>query len=454
MVMPRMEITDREVLYRSDIHFTPILNHDLIDATAVSMIVEKEYQRAGLSSTEIDTGAVIITGETAKKENAKKILEKMAGLAGDFVVATAGVNLESILAGKGSGASSYSKEKHVITANIDIGGGTSNIGVFKEGQTLDTACINIGGRLIELEKNSDKITYITEPARRVLKECGLSLVVGEKITFGDLKKITATMAQSVLETVTTRELSSLTSELMMTPHLRLDYHIEKISISGGVADYVYNNYRPITVSDVSKYGDIGPLLGYSIRETFQSQGIALIKPAETIRATVIGAGIHSVNISGSTIHVNETTLPLRNIAVISPFPGEVPQSVEDITSIVRREVERLTLDGSVQYLALAIKGPKTNTFTDIQVLAEGIAKGMKDYLRDKKPLILVLEMDCGKVLGQCLEIILKNSVELVVIDQVSVNEGDYIDIGKPIMGGIVVPVVVKTLVFENPGIKD
>ncbi len=102
--MPRMEISDKEVLYRSDIHFTPILDHLLIDAVAVSKIVDLEYKKAGFSHGEIDTGAVIITGETAKKENAKNILEAISGYAGDFVVATAGVALESVLAGKGSGA--------------------------------------------------------------------------------------------------------------------------------------------------------------------------------------------------------------------------------------------------------------------------------------------------------------------------------------------------------------
>lgn len=100
--VPRMEITSKEVLHRSKIYFTPILDHDLINAVAISRIVETEYKAAGVTPSDIDTGAVIITGETAKKENAKKILDALAGYAGDFVVATAGVNLEAIFAGKGS----------------------------------------------------------------------------------------------------------------------------------------------------------------------------------------------------------------------------------------------------------------------------------------------------------------------------------------------------------------
>jgi ethanolamine utilization protein EutA len=48
-----------------------------------------------------------------------------------------------------------------------------------------------------------------------------------------------------------------------------------------------------------------------------------------------------------------------------------------------------------------------------------------------------------------LGVLLGEDGEIVCIDQIRVDEGDYIDIGKPLMGGRVVPVVVKTLVFES-----
>lgn len=445
--VPRMEITDKEVLHRSDIHFTPLKDHDLIDAVAVAKIVETEYQHAGLTPEGIDTGAVIITGETAKKENAKNILESMAGLAGDFVVATAGVNLESILAGKGSGAAAFSKEKHRVTVNVDIGGGTSNIGVFREGRTLDTACLNIGGHLIEIEKNSDKITYIAEPARAVLRECGLSLGVGDHVHLLELKNVAREMAKSIVESITNHTLGDITLELLMTPPLRLDYPVERVMISGGVADYVYSDFNPMSVAQVSKYGDIGPLLGWAVREELRVAGIDPVKPGETIRATVIGAGTHSVNLSGSTITVREESLPLKNVSVISPFPEEIPETVEQIAEQVQRVVELVVSDGSTQQVALAMNGPEVVSFAAIQTLADGLIKGMTNYIGEGKPLIVVLQKDCAKVLGQTLQIRMGPKAEVICIDQVYVDEGDYIDLGKPLMGGRVVPVVVKTLVF-------
>ncbi len=447
-VVPKMEITEKEVLYKSKIHITPISNHQLIDAYALKNIIEEEYKQANITPEDIETGAVIITGETAKKENAQNIIEAISGLAGDFVVATAGVNLESILAGKGSGAASYSRNNHRITANIDIGGGTSNIGVFKHGQTIDTACINIGGRLIELEKNSDKINYIAKPAQVVLNQLGLDLQVGQKVSINQLKQITEQMARSILEALGKKEMTSVTENLMMTPPLKKDYTIEKVMISGGVADYVYNNYTPISVSDISKYGDIGPVLGWAIREAFEREKIDLIKPTETIRATVIGAGIHSLEISGSTIYVNENTLPIKNITVIAPFIDGVPEDTKQIEQEIKNEVVRLTSEGTDQYLALFLKEPKDLSYVTINNLAKAIVNAMEEYLKEKKLLIVITEADCGKVLGQCLDILLKHEVELVCIDQIHVEGNDYIDIGKPIMGGRVVPVVIKTLVFN------
>jgi len=447
--VPRMEITDKEVLHCSEIYFTPLMDQDTIDAVAIVRIVEGEYRKAGLVPSAIDTGAVIITGETAKKENAKAILTSMAGLAGDFVVATAGVNLESSLAGKGSGAAAYSKDKHRVTVNIDIGGGTANIGVFREGLTLDTTCLNIGGHLIELAKDSDKIVYIAEPARGMIREAGLALMPGDRVDLASLKRVVQLMARSIVEAISRRDLSAVTEEVLMAAPLRLDYPVERVMVSGGVADDVYNDFNPLSMAQVSQWGDIGPLLGWAVRQELAAAGIEPVRPAETIRATVIGAGAHAMNLSGSTITVRDESLPLRNVTVVSPFPQGIPDSVQAIGEAVARVVDRLVADGSAQTIALSMFGPEPATFVAIQDLAAGLVLGTAAYRQEGRPLVVVLQQDCAKVLGQCLQIQIGPGAQVVCIDQVSVDEGDYIDIGKPMMGGRVVPVVVKTLVFST-----
>lgn len=134
--VPRIVISDKRIIFRSEILFTPILADNLIDVEAIRDFVTKEYANAGIKKEEIGMGAVIITGETARKDNASNVLDAMSGFAGDFVVATAGPDLESIIAGKGAGAHTYAKENNTSVVNLDIGGGTTNLSLFDRGNSL------------------------------------------------------------------------------------------------------------------------------------------------------------------------------------------------------------------------------------------------------------------------------------------------------------------------------
>lgn len=231
--------------------------------------------------------------------------------------------------------------------------------------------------------------------------------------------------------------------------MRLEHTIRKVMISGGAADYVYAPQGPVTMAEVTAFGDFGPLLGWELKDCLESAGYVLEKPNETVRATVIGIGTQSVNLSGSTIHLQEKTLPLRNVMVLSPFSLTIPDSEQGIAEEIKQEMLRLQVNHAEGSVALTMKGPRTMSFTNIDRLAKGILLGMQEYLSQNSPLIIVIEADCGKVLGQCISANAYRPIEMVCIDQLEVEDCDYIDIGKPLMGGRVVPVVLKTLVFNR-----
>lgn len=149
--IPQIKVISKDVFYRSKVYFTPLLSRDEIDGEKVHDIIDGEYKKAGIKASDLSTGAVIITGESSRKKNAEDVVKAISGIAGDFVVATAGADLESVLAGKGSGAAQLSKDTGSIVANLDIGGGTSNICFFENGHMLDTACLDIGGRLVQIQ---------------------------------------------------------------------------------------------------------------------------------------------------------------------------------------------------------------------------------------------------------------------------------------------------------------
>ena len=447
-LVPRMQITDKTVDYKSGIYFTPIRDHTIVDAAKIEDLVRSEFVKAGVSPEEIDTGAVIITGETAKKENAKRISRQIAGLAGDFVVATAGGKLESIIAGKGSGAADYSRTNYCTVANIDMGGGTSNVGIFRNGKALDSCCINIGGRLLQIDRNTGTVTYISAPMDAILEDCGVNLRVNMQAEPGTLAKICARMADVVYECISSKSPGRLAKLLLMTEPLRLDYTIDVVMISGGVADYVYKDGFEPTLQETIQYGDVGPQLGWAVNRSFSSKGVKLIRPTETIRATVIGAGVQMLDVSGSTISVADDRLPLKNIPVMIPFSDAVPADEWEIARKVGQSIDNFYMADELENLAIALQGNQYFSFAEIREIAKGIIRGSEKLIRAGLPIIVVLEQDSGKALGQTLKY-LKPEADVICIDQIKVDEGDYIDIGKSIAGGSVVPVVIKTLVFET-----
>jgi len=79
--VPRVSIVDKQVIYKSQVYLTPLATPILIDGEAVRDLVAAEFRKAGFSPADVDTGAVIITGESARKENAALVLDKLSSFA-------------------------------------------------------------------------------------------------------------------------------------------------------------------------------------------------------------------------------------------------------------------------------------------------------------------------------------------------------------------------------------
>ena len=129
----KYNVSKRKIIYQSKIHFTPLKNNSEIDIETLSKLLIKDYKDAKIEIGDIDTGAVIITGESSKKNNAEEIVKKIALSSGKFVAASAGPNFETIIAAQGSGAVEYSQKNECYLIHCDIGGGTSKIAFIKRG---------------------------------------------------------------------------------------------------------------------------------------------------------------------------------------------------------------------------------------------------------------------------------------------------------------------------------
>ncbi|MDR1676953.1 MAG: ethanolamine ammonia-lyase reactivating factor EutA [Deltaproteobacteria bacterium] len=444
--VPRIKIIDKEIIHHGGNHFTPLLSPTIIDAEAVLAIVQEEYRLAGLSPADLAAGAVIITGETARKENSQAVLRTMSGLAGDFVVATAGSDLESILAGRGAGTAEKSKAyPGRLLANLDIGGGTTNTAIFSDGSPLDTSCLDIGGRQITVDKNL-RYSRVSDKYALLGKKLGLKFEEGQRVVQKDLEKLCRLLASIMAQSLGLAEGSAEDLELMITAHpLKSKYKLFGLTFSGGVADFIYGQ----AAIDPFMYGDIGPILGQAVADCPDFKSLVILKPQETIRATVVGAGSNSLELSGSTITVSHPEImPLKNIPILKLSASDEENNYRHFSS---RLAERLSWfregeDGGYQTIAVALKGPKNPTYDQVLALRDNLLNGLDDYLNSNDILIVVVEEDMAKSLGQTLRSALPDK-KIVSIDSVRVENGDYIDIGQPVASGRVVPVVVKTLVF-------
>ena len=444
--VPRIRIVDKKIIYRGDIHFTPLLNRSTIDIQKVKTIIEEEYIKAGVSPRSVSVGAVIITGETARKENSESAIKTLSGFAGDFVVATAGSDLESILAGRGAGTADMSRGiwgKALV--NLDIGGGTTNIGVFRDGAPVDTSCLDIGGRQIIIDSGNDTPVYIAEKVKTLIKRMGLYLSEGQKAARQDIEKLCARFAEILAEAIGLAP-PTADMDLFITSHpLRSSWQFAGLTYSGGVADCIYNEYDP---QNPYPYRDIGVILGNQIRLNSQLNRVERMMPKETIRATVVGAGSNAVDISGSTIAWSDKSiLPVQNVPIVKMTTEDEGDSCRLFAS---RLAEKLTWfkddAGTYQLVALGFEGVHNPSFSHIKELCGRIIEGMEDYLKGKNPVIIIIENDMAKSLGYALMNALPEK-KFIVLDSIKVDTGDYIDIGLPAASDRVIPVVVKTLVF-------
>jgi ethanolamine utilization protein EutA len=443
--VPRISIVDKEVIYKSDIYLTPLISQAEIDGLKLRDIVQMEYKRAGIRPSEISTGVAIITGETARKRNASQVMETLSGLAGDFVVTTAGPDLEGIIAGKGAGAHVISKETGKTVANLDIGGGTTNIAVFKGGEVIDTCCLDIGGRLIRFRDDGMKVQYIAPKLKQLCTETGVDIVQNREASKQQLKLITNRMAGILEEVLGIAAKSPALAYMVTAQDLRRDYSIDCVSFSGGVADCIYRSAD----NGVFRFGDIGMLLGEAIRKSSIFERFEILVPAETIRATVIGAGTHTVDISGSTINYTRDIFPVKNIPILKVSAKDEDNDYEMIAESIKEKLRWFHLEGEEQQVALAIKGVKNPSFSRVCKIAAEVLKGLEELLKTKLPIIVIIENDMAKALGQTIYSLLGYNRDVICIDNIKVENGDYIDIGKPLSGGRVVPVIIKTLVFNS-----
>jgi len=442
----RYIVVERETFFQSPVSLTPYSSDVRIDDRALGEIIDEAYRMAGMHPDDIDSGVVILTGEALRRENAEGIAGILAEQGGEFVCATAGNHMEAMLAAYGSGAALASHEEGKRILNIDIGGGTTKLGLVEGGRVLATAAIHIGGRLIVTDDDG-RITRLDPAGRHHAKRAGFDWSVGDAVAAGDLAGVVEGMTDLLVAAVTQNPPPDEALKLYLTDPIEDFGQIDGVMFSGGVAEYIYER-------ESQTFGDLGPLIGAALRK--RAAGGLLPGPmmpaGECIRATALGASEYSIQLSGNTSYISNPgkLLPRRNVQVLKPdleFAEEI--STDAVAAAIRAHFTAFDLDDSDADVALAFEWTGHPEYGRIKAFADGIAAGVADRVARGLQLYVMLDGDIALTLGNILrdEVGIEN--DILVIDGVLLRDFDYIDLGRIRLPSMTVPVTIKSLVFSD-----
>lgn len=432
----RPEVLERKVIGRSPILLTPFSGDWNLEAGPLQELIDSAFRTVGLGPEEIDTGAVIVTGEAARRDNARRIAELFSEQAGRFVCATAGPRLETILAAHGSGAVARSREEGSTLLNVDLGGGTTKVSLIRRGRIEQTTALNIGARLIAYDERG-YLVRLEKAGEQFLHDLGYRLKIGDKIGREILGRLALRMARVLFgvlegEQPPWRELFIMPSPGGLT-------EVDGILFSGGVSEYIYGRERSV-------FGDLGPLLGKEVKNQAKKRGYRILDSSEGIRATVIGASQYSIQLSGETIFVPEqSNLPLHNLRIFIVQVSWDPPVAERAKEAIQKTLGGLDPEVRGMPFALVLSTPPFLGYGAALELAKGIREALLALSPADRPQMLVFEQNVGRVVGE----MLPKECSIPCVDEISLSELDFIDVGTVVAGEDYVPVVVKSLAFGD-----
>ncbi len=443
----RFVVVNRKIIWQSPILLTPYLPDYTIDTDELAGFIGGCYPYAGVEPADIDSGAVVLTGEAIKRHNARAIADLFSEEAGRFVCASAGHHMECQLAAHGSGAVALSRGHNATLLNVDIGGGTTKFALIEKGRIVATAAIAVGGRLI-VEDPKLGLTRIEGPVQEVAQSLGIALALGAPLKPEDRARIVTRMARTIMGMIDLRAPSDLARRLLVTdpwPAHLANKGIDALTFSGGVAEYLYKR-------ETRRFGDLGFDLAHEIAHALARRRDLppVWDPGQGIRATVIGAAQFSVQTSGNTIAISKPDdLPLHNLPVMAcDFALGDAIDPEAVAATVRQAVSLADIEDGAGPVALAFPWRGDPSHARLHALASGVCAALPKTLAAGLPLALMIDGDIGMSLGRIIRTETAPGANVIAVDGVQLKQFDYVDIGRVIEVTNVVPIIIKSLLFK------
>ncbi len=446
----RYFVVGRETVYQSPVALTPYLSEDRIDDQGIGHIIDSAYEAAGVHPDNVDTGAVILTGEALRRENAKAIADVLAEVGGEFVCAAAGHHMESMLAAYGSGAAKVSHDRAAALLNVDIGGGTTKLALVEAGKVVHTAAIHLGGRLAVIDAEG-RLTRLDPAGKRLAALAGCDWNLGDRVSEDELRRVASWMADALLRRAHGGSGAARSRGVVADGATRRCGRHRRRDVLGRRRANTSTAARN-TISAISaaasgrRSASVSPQGGFPF---------PLLPAGECIRATALGASEYSVQLSGNTVYISSPgeLLPRKNLQVIQPPVGAgrhdrpVGGRCRDPQPLSRFRYRRGRFGGGARVPVAR----RTGLRPPGRPSPAGILEALPRTLAAGKPLFVVLDGDVAHTLGALLKDELGVASEVLVLDGISLWDFDYIDLGRVRMPSFTVPVTIKSLVFnEDP----
>ena len=427
----RMEFSNISIHYRSNPVFTPFVDQS-IDVQGVTNLIHQWLSESKVAINTIFSGGSIITGLAAKADNAATLSNAITTIVSNSVIATADdPSLESWLAfmGSCSAMSRYNSVKLIL--NFDIGGGTSNVALGINGDVLETGCYFIGARHFQFKPGSYQLLKISDYGLALLKVLEIEVKIGDILSTDQCNRIIDFYIK-MLESIAIGN-----EDYFLEPVARLHCQIAIkpskntspiITFSGGVGELIYQYTEGIELPSTSYFGDFGIDLAIAIAKSKTlSKDLNSYMPENKGRATVYGLTLHSTEISGHTIYLpNPRSLPLRDLPIIAKLA---------LNNTADQWHHAFTLAANLEFGAciqvINLKSiEEGQSLNNIRLLAKKINHYFVSSHYDlTKPLLILVEDNIGKVLGNYVSDWGKSMQNLIVIDEVPLRNAHFVNVG-------------------------
>ena len=429
----RMQFSEINIVFRSESAFTPFAN-DIIDLASVSKLIHSWLAQSRISVHQLFSGGSIITGLAAQADNASGLQVLIKEIVGDSVIATADDPcLESWLAFMGCSASLSRYHANEMILNLDIGGGTTNAALGLNGDVQATGCYFIGARHFQFVPGGYQLVAISSYGQALLADLKIRKQIGDSLSKDECATIVGYYV-SALETIVQNQpdffqskVAKMHQQVALNSHQcnNYQYNRPKITFSGGVGELLYQFISGVDLPSTTHFGDLGIDLARAIAQSpILSADLQTFIPENKGRATIYGLTLHNTEISGHTLFLPKPdVLPLSNLPIVAKLSFNMP--IEQWQSAFKLASSRK------QGACIQIINLSSPNLANMRNLANMIqAHFLSSLYPENQPLVILVEANIGKALGQYCSKWGEIMQNLIVIDEVPLRHAQFLHIGR------------------------